>query len=143
LTLDQRYETVARLSPRELINPPELFPPPGFSHVAIASGQRWVFLAGQTALTPEFAVVGEGDLAAQTRAAMESVGLALRAAGAGWEDVVRRTIYTVAPTEFVVIGDAIAEVTGEATHPPQTIIGVTGLALPQLMIEIEVTALLS
>jgi enamine deaminase RidA (YjgF/YER057c/UK114 family) len=128
---------------RELINPPELFPPPGFSHVAVASGQRLVFVAGQTAITPDFAVIGEGDLAAQTRASMECVGIALRAAGAAWEDVVRRTIYTVAPTEFEVITRAIEEVTGERPHPPQTIIGVTGLALPQLMIEIEVTALLS
>jgi enamine deaminase RidA (YjgF/YER057c/UK114 family) len=128
---------------RQLINPPELFPPPGFSHVAVATGQRLVFVAGQTAITPDFAVVGEGDLAAQTRASMECVGIALRAAGADWDDVVRRTIYTVAPTEFEVITRAIEEVTGERPHPPQTIIGVTGLALPQLMIEIEVTALLN
>lgn len=128
---------------RRLINPPELFPPPGFSHAAVAAGQRLVFVAGQTAISPDFAVVGEGDLAAQTRAAMESVGIALREAGAGWDDVVRRTIYTVAPTEFEVIGRAIAKVTGETEHPPQTIIGVTGLALPELMIEIEVTALLN
>jgi enamine deaminase RidA (YjgF/YER057c/UK114 family) len=128
---------------RQLINPRELFPPPGFSHVAVAAGQRLVFVAGQTALRPDFAIIGEGDLAAQTRASMESVGIALRAAGAGWDDVVRRTIYTVAPTEFELIARAIAEVTGEHADPPQTIIGVTGLALPQLMIEIEVTALLS
>ena len=128
---------------RRLVNPPELFPPPGFGHVAVATGQRLVFVAGQVALAPDFAVIAEGDLAAQTRAAMESVGIALRAAGAGWDDVVRRTIYTVAPTEFEVIARAIAEVTGDSPDPPQTIIGVTGLALPQLMIEIEVTALLS
>jgi enamine deaminase RidA (YjgF/YER057c/UK114 family) len=126
-----------------LINPPELFPPPGFSHLAVATGQRLVFVAGQTAITPDFAVIGEGDLAAQTRASMECVGIALRAAGAGWDDVVRRTIYTLAPTEFEVITRAIEEVTGDSPHPPQTIIGVTGLALPQLLIEIEVTALLS
>ena len=128
---------------RRLVNPPELFPPPGFSHVAVATGPRLVFVAGQTALGSDFAVIGEGDLAAQTRAAMECVGIALRAADAGWDDVVRRTIYTVAPTEFEVVARAIEEVTGETAHPPQTIIGVTGLALPQLMIEIEVTALLS
>jgi enamine deaminase RidA (YjgF/YER057c/UK114 family) len=128
---------------RQLINPPELFDPPGFSHVAVASGQRLVFVAGQTAIAPDFAVIGEGDLAAQTRASMECVGIALRAAGADWDDVVRRTIYTVAPTEFEVITRAIEEVTGDRPHPPQTILGVTGLALPQLMIEIEVTALLS
>jgi enamine deaminase RidA (YjgF/YER057c/UK114 family) len=128
---------------RRLINPPELFEPPGFSHVAVAAGQRLVFVAGQTAITRDFAVVGEGDLAAQTRASMECVDIALRAAGASWDDVVRRTIYTVAPTEFEVITRAIEEVTGERPHPPQTIIGVTGLALPQLMIEIEVTAIIT
>src|SRR6185437_5959792 len=128
---------------RQLMNPPALFPPPGFSHVAVATGQRLVFIAGQTAITPDFAVIGEGDLAAQTRASMECVGIALRAAGATWEDVVRRTIYTVAPTEFEVITRAIEEVTGDRPHPPQTILGVTGLALPQLMIEIEVTAVIT
>jgi enamine deaminase RidA (YjgF/YER057c/UK114 family) len=127
---------------RKLINPPELFPPPGFSHVAVARGQRLVFIAGQTAVTPDFQIIGEGDLAAQTRAAMECVGVALGAAGAGWDDVVRRTIYTTAPTEFEVITRAIEEVTGSAAHPPQTILGVTGLALPGLLIEIEVTALI-
>jgi enamine deaminase RidA (YjgF/YER057c/UK114 family) len=109
--------------------------------VAVATGSRLVFVAGQTAITPDFQIIGEGDLALQTRAAMESVGTALRAAGAGWDDVVRRTIYTTAPTEFEVISRAIAEVTGGAADPPQTILGVTGLALPGLLIEIEVTAL--
>lgn len=131
------------MAERHLIDPPGLFPPPGFSHIAIATGQRLVCVAGQTALTPEFEVVGEGDLAAQTRAAMLNVGIALGAAGAGWGDVVRRTIYTVAPTEFEVIAQAIEQVTGKIAQPPQTIIGVSGLALPQLLIEIEVTALLS
>jgi enamine deaminase RidA (YjgF/YER057c/UK114 family) len=129
------------MADRELINPPELFPPPGFSHAAVASGQRWVFVAGQAAVAADFTIIGENDLVAQTRAAMESVGVALRAAGAGWDDVVRRTIYTVSPSEFEVIGQAIGEVTGESAHPPQTILGVTALALPGLLIEIEVTAL--
>lgn len=123
------------------INPPELFPPPGFSHAVVAEGRRTIFVAGQVALTPDFKIIGEDDLGAQTRAAMESVGVALRAAGADWDDVVRRTIYTLAPTEFEVIGRAIEEVTGSTEHPAQTIIGVTGLAVPGLLIEIEATAL--
>jgi enamine deaminase RidA (YjgF/YER057c/UK114 family) len=127
---------------RELINPRELFAAPGFSHVAAASGRRLIFVAGQVALTPDFAIVGGDDLGAQTRAAMESVGVALRAAGAGFEDVVRRTIYTLQPTEFEVITRAIEQVTGSSEHPAQTIIGVTGLAVDGLLIEIEATAVL-
>ena len=125
---------------RELLNPPELHPAPGFSHVAIAVGTKVVHLAGQVALDRQFGIVGGDDLAEQTKAAMRNVELALRGAGAGWDDVVRRTIYTLQPTEFATITAAIDEVTGGAEHPAQTIVGVTGLAVDGLLIEIECTA---
>jgi enamine deaminase RidA (YjgF/YER057c/UK114 family) len=124
---------------RELINPPDLHPAPGFSHIAVAEGGRLVFIAGQVALDREFNVVGGDDLGAQTRAAMENVGRALAAAGAGWDDVVRRTVYTKQPTEYEVIAEAMEAVQGSDRHPPQTILGVTSLALPELLIEIECT----
>jgi enamine deaminase RidA (YjgF/YER057c/UK114 family) len=130
------------VSERKVINPPELFDPPGFSHVVVASGQRLVSVAGQTALAKDFSIIGGEDLVAQTKAAMEAVKTALEAAGAGWGDVVRRTIYTLSPTQYEAIGQAIEEVTGESEHPAQTILGVTALAVPGLLIEIEVTALL-
>jgi enamine deaminase RidA (YjgF/YER057c/UK114 family) len=78
---------------RELMNPPELHPAPGFSHMALAECKRFAFIAGQVALDREFNLVGDDDLGAQTHAAMENLKLALEAAGAGWDDVVRRTIY--------------------------------------------------
>jgi enamine deaminase RidA (YjgF/YER057c/UK114 family) len=127
---------------RRLVNPPELHPAPGFSHVALASGATVVHLAGQVALDPEFRIVGD-DLFTQTVQAMRNVEQALRAAGARWEDVVRRTIYTMRPTEYETITRAIDEVTGGADHPAQTIVGVTGLALDGLLIEIECTAVLA
>jgi enamine deaminase RidA (YjgF/YER057c/UK114 family) len=125
---------------RELGNPPDLHPAPGFSHVAIATGSTVVHLAGQVALDQQFAIVGGDDLGAQTKAAMRNVQIALGAAGVGWDDVVRRTIYTAHPTEYDTITAAIDEVTGGAEHPAQTIVGVTGLAVPGLLIEIECTA---
>lgn len=128
---------------RELTNPSGLHPAPGFSHVAIASGTKVVHFAGQVALAPDFALVGEGDLYAQTRAAMQNLRIAMDAAGVGWDDVVRRTIYTLHPTEYETITRAIDEVTGGAEHPAQTIVGVTGLAVPGLLIEIECTAVLA
>ena len=127
---------------RELVNPPGLHPAPGFSHVAIASGAKVVHLAGQVALAPDFGLVGGDDLYEQTRAAMENVKVALDAAGATWDDVVRRTIYTLHPTEYETITRAIDDVTGSADHPAQTIVGITGLAVPGLLIEIECTAVL-
>ncbi len=127
---------------RELLNPSELHPAPGFSHVALAAGTKVVHLAGQVALDRQFGVVGGDDLGAQTAAAMRNGEVALRAAGAGWDDVVRRTIYTLRATEYETITAAIDEVTGGAAHPAQTIVGVTGLAVPGLLIEIECTAVL-
>jgi enamine deaminase RidA (YjgF/YER057c/UK114 family) len=128
---------------RELINPPDLHPAPGFSHIAFAEGARLVFIAGQVALDREFKVVGGDDLGAQTKAAMENVGRALAAAGASWDDVVRRTVYTKRPTEFEVITEAMEAVQGSDRHPPQTILGVTSLALPELLIEIECTVVIA
>ena len=127
---------------RQLLNPPELHPAPGFSHVAVAEGTRVVHLAGQVALDREFGIVGGDDLGEQTRAAMRNVEAALTAAGAAWDDVVRRTVYTLHPTEYETITAAIDEVTGGAEHPAQTIVGVTGLAVPGLLIEIECTAVI-
>ena len=125
---------------RELLNPPGLHPAPGFSHVAIASGTKVVHFAGQVALAPDFALVGGDDLSEQTRAAMQNLETAMDAVGVGWGDIVRRTIYTLRPTEYETITRAIDEVTGGADHPAQTIVGVTGLAVPGLLIEIECTA---
>ena len=128
---------------RQLVNPQELHPAPGFSHIAIATGTKVVHFAGQVALDQQFGIVGGDDLGEQTKAAMRNVEVALRAAGVTWDDVVRRTIYTLRPTEFGAITAAIDEVTGGADHPAQTIVGITGLAVPGLLIEIECTAVLA
>jgi enamine deaminase RidA (YjgF/YER057c/UK114 family) len=125
---------------RELVNPKGMHPAPGFSHVAIATGSKLVYLAGQVALDEGFNIVGGDDLRAQTVAAMRNVETAIDAVGPTWDDIVRRTIYTTRPTEYETITSAIDEVTGGAGHPAQTIVGVTGLAVPGLLIEIECTA---
>ena len=128
---------------RELINPSQLHPAPGFSHIAVASGAKVVHFAGQVALAPDFSLVGGDDLFEQTRAAMRNVKTAMDEVGVGWDDIVRRTIYTLHPTEYETITRAIDDVTGGADHPAQTILGVTGLAVPGLLIEIECTAVLA
>ena len=110
-----------------------------FAGVSVAHGSRTVYIAGQIALDPDFSIVGGEDLGEQTKAAMRNLEIALRAVDASWEHVVRRTIYTTQPTEYEVITAAIEEVQGSSEHPAQTIVGVTGLAVPGLVIEIEAT----
>jgi enamine deaminase RidA (YjgF/YER057c/UK114 family) len=129
--------------PRQDLNPDALHPAPGFSHLSVAGGSRLVYFAGQLALDQEFGIVGGDDLGEQTKAAMRNLEVAMQEVGAGWDDIVRRTIYTLHPTEYEVITAAIDEVTGGAPHPAQTIVGVTGLAVPGCLIEIECTASLA
>jgi enamine deaminase RidA (YjgF/YER057c/UK114 family) len=129
--------------PRQDSNPEALHPAPGFSHLSVAGGSRLVYFAGQLALDPEFGIVGGDNLGEQTKAAMRNLEVAMGEVGAGWDDIVRRTIYTLHPTEYEVITAAIDEVTGNAAHPAQTIVGVTGLAVPGCLIEIECTASLA
>jgi enamine deaminase RidA (YjgF/YER057c/UK114 family) len=128
--------------PRQLINPESLHPAPGFTHIAVAEGSKTIYFAGQVALDREFNIIGGDDLRAQTIAAMRNLETAMKEAGVTWGDIVRRTVYTTQPTEFETISAGINEVTGGAgaDDPAQTIAGVTGLALPGLMIEIEATA---
>jgi enamine deaminase RidA (YjgF/YER057c/UK114 family) len=127
---------------RELLNPPDLHPAPGFSHVAVAEGAKVVHFAGQLGIGQDFSLLAD-DLHGQTAAAMRNLKLAMDSAGVGWGDIVRRTIYTIDPTQYETITRAIDEVTGGADHPAQTIVGITGLAVPGCLIEIECTAVLS
>ena len=127
---------------RELVNPAGLHPAPGFSHASVATGSRVVHLAGQLGLNEDFSLAAD-DLHGQTVKAMRNVQVAMEAVGISWDDVVRRTIYTLHPTEYETITRAIDEVTGGADHPAQTIVGVTGLAVPGCQIEIECTAVLA
>jgi enamine deaminase RidA (YjgF/YER057c/UK114 family) len=129
--------------PRQDLNPDALHPAPGFSHLSVAGGSHLVYFAGQLALDQEFGIVGGDDLGEQTKAAMRNLEVAMHEVGAGWDDIVRRTIYTLHPTEYEVITAAIDEVTGSAPHPAQTIVGVTRLAVPGCLIEIECTASLA
>lgn len=128
---------------RKLLNPEELHAPPSYSHLAIVDGGEMVFIAGQVAYDMDLQVIGGDDLYAQTVAAMNNVKMAMDAAGVAWDDIVRRTIYTTRPLEVATIASAIRSVTGDSDPPPQTTIGVTGLAHAELLIEIECTAIRS
>lgn len=124
---------------RTLINPDGMWKHNNFSQVAIGTGTI-VCIAGLIANDEDGNIVGD-DLVTQVKFCMRKLEIALEAAGATWDDVVRRTIYTSRMHEARTIAPAIAEVTGPIAHPPQTIIGVT-FARPEVLVEIECTAVI-
>ncbi|NPC98732.1 RidA family protein [Nocardioides sp. zg-DK7169] len=132
----------------ELIDP-EGLPEVGlYRQVSIGTGSRLVFLAGQVAIDAEGAVIGLGDLAAQVEQAYVNVGTALAAAGATFDDVVKLTAYFVdyepgkMPLFVEGISRAAARLGIETPVAPLTGIGVAALAAPDLLVEIEATAVL-
>lgn len=110
--------------------------------MVVASGTRTIYTAGQVSIDEHGALIGAGDLAAQTAQAMRNVGLALAAADASYADIVKLTTYVVdyEPEHRAVIGAARAPFFAAGTPPASTLVGVTALALPDWLIEIEAIA---
>ena len=81
---------------REIISTKDAPPPMGLYSQAIRTrpGQL-IYLAGQLAVDLDGAVVGEGDVGAQTRQVLENIGAVLAAAGASFSNVVEFTTYVV------------------------------------------------
>jgi reactive intermediate/imine deaminase len=101
-----------------------------------------VYTSGQVALDSDGNVVGEGDMKAQTRRALENVKNVLEAAGASMGDVVKVTVYV---TDISRLGET-HEVRAEFfpdPPPASTGIEVSALAFPGLLIEIEAIAIKS
>ncbi len=132
--------------PIERLNPDTLYDSVqyGFSHATLQDGGRTLHLAGQVAWDRDCAIVGGGDLAAQTRQALANIRAVLAAAGATPANIVRLRTYVVdhEPSKLgVVTGEIMAFLDG-AVPPPNTFIGVQALALPDFLVEIEATAAL-
>lgn len=133
--------------PIELMNPDGLPKPEVYRQVAVATGSRTVYLAGQVARLADGTPVGPGDLAAQVEQAYVNVATALGAVGGSFADIAKLTIYVVDWThdKLPALGDGIGRAAarlGIDPVRPITLIGVTALAEPDLLVEVEATAVL-
>ena len=131
--------------PREYINPNNLFPslPYGFSQVVIVTGRKMVFVSGQTAWDTQKNIVGGDSVLEQARQAFRNLEKAMEAAGGTLKDIVALRIYVV--DYQAECGTAVGIVLREffSENPPaSTWIGVSALADPEFLIEIEATAVL-
>lgn len=130
----------------QLMNPAGLFKPEVYRQVAIATGSRQVHVAGQVAYDVHGQLVAPGELAGQVAQAYRNVAVALTAAGATFKDVVRLTVYVV-DWELEKMPDFLAGLEQVAREldlmpAPVTLIGVSTLYDPRLLVEVEATAVL-
>jgi 2-iminobutanoate/2-iminopropanoate deaminase len=116
---------------------------PSYSHVVTVSGTgKIVYTAGQLARDIDGNCVGKGDMRAQMEQTFQNLDRCLKAAGATWADVVKTNTFVTDFDEFQKCGDVRMRYLGVAT-PTSTTVGVTRLAGPDFMIEIEAVAVVN
>jgi enamine deaminase RidA (YjgF/YER057c/UK114 family) len=127
---------------RTPVNPWEWSVSMGFNQGEVVSGQeRTLFCAGQTSVDADGAAQHAGDMAAQISLALDNLEQVLAQAGMGLANLVRLNIYTTDVDAFFEHYGVLAARTGAAqVAPPGTLLGVARLAYPELMVELEGTA---
>jgi enamine deaminase RidA (YjgF/YER057c/UK114 family) len=124
------------------LDPPDLAPIAGAANVVVATGDRLVFVSGQTGVDPEGKVVGTTHLE-QSRQALRNLRTALVAAGASEADIAKLTISVVEYSDAALeaLMTAAIEVFGDDFPiTASTLVGVAALWQPDLLIEIDAIA---
>ncbi len=126
------------------IQPPDLVDsrPSGFTQVVSVRGENLIFVSGQVAIDQAGRLVGRGDIGAQTHQVLKNIDVALQAASASLEDVVKLTIYVVdyKPSDRAKILDARQQYFTNEQLPASTLVGIQALAADGYLIEIEAIA---
>src|SRR5262245_7315229 len=132
--------------PKEYINPDTLFRSldHGFSQGVLAQGRRTLYLSGQVAWNAQHEIVGGDDLRQQAEQAFRNVRIAVEAAGGTLADVVSLRLYIVdyAPEKAAAIGGPLRDAFAGLEKPASTWVGVSALADPRFLIEIEAIAVI-
>lgn len=128
----------------KFINPPELCPTFGWTHVVSATGSKTIHISGQVAINAQGEVIGHGNMKAQTEQAFHNVGLALAAAGATFKDVVKTSLFVVGlkPEHVPIIREVRSRYVWSEYPPASTLVGVSALVGPEWLIEIEAVAVI-
>jgi len=122
-----------------------------FSDVAVVevAGATLLFLSGVSAEDPEattpqsVTILGDGDFRAQTQIAFRKIKEILAAHGATLADVVRMTAYVTDRTNLWTYFEVQGEELDRAPRPPHTFLEVSALSVPEMLVEIEVTAIIN
>ena len=122
------------------INPPTLVKPNGYTHVVLAPDGRTAYIAGQVALDSTGELVGAGNFEAQARQVFENLRRALASVDGSLADVVKTTTFVTDAKHVPTLRDLRAKYLGIDHPPANTLVIVSALARPGLLIEIEAVA---
>jgi len=126
-----------------IYNPEAIWQPRGaYSHVADVRGAtRTVYFAGIVAANPEGETVGGNDFAAQADQVFANLGECLRSTGLEWTNIVQFTTYLCRPEDVPVFAqwrrDRFPRLFGSRAFPPNTLLIVSRLADPKVLLEVQ------
>ncbi|MGW6007975.1 RidA family protein [Streptomyces sp. NPDC055210] len=132
----------------QYFTPEGMLQPTPYHHVAVGTGTRHIHVSGQIARQADGTPVAPGDLAGQVAQALRNTSVGLTGAGASFTDVLRLTFYVTqwSPDrigDFMAGVEAVAEEIGlRVPLPPASLIGVDYLFEPDVLVEVEATAIL-
>ena len=108
----------------------------------IAPDGRTVYIAGQVAFDSAGSVVGQGDFAAQAEQVYRNLQRALESIGGSMADLVKTTTYLTDIKNLPALREIRARRLPSSQPPANTLLVVSSLARPELLIEIEAVAVL-
>ena len=121
---------------------PGLFNPPAYSQgVKVTQAQTILFLSGQLAYSPEGGTAYPGDFKAQARGAYQAIKELVESQGGTMANVVKLTTFVTDMKYRADLGVVRAEFFGKK-GPASTLVQISALAFPDLMVEIEAIAVL-
>jgi enamine deaminase RidA (YjgF/YER057c/UK114 family) len=124
------------------LNPPSLVKPTGYTHVVVSPDGRTAYIAGQVAFDSTGKLIGSGDFSAQAEQVFQNLGRAVASVGGTLDHVVKTTTFITDLKHVPALGELRAKYLDPARPPANTLLVVSSLARPDLLIEIEAIAVL-
>ncbi len=124
------------------VNPPTLAKPNGYTHVVVAPDGRTVYIAGQVAFDSTGQLVGPGNFRAQAERVYQNLRRALESVGGSLDDLVKTTTFITDARNIPGLRELRSKYLDGARPPANTLLVVSSLARPELLIEIEGVAVL-
>jgi len=127
------------VTPLQRLRLPDLLPEPisHYTDAVIADG--WIWISGTLALDASGALVGGDDVVAQAERVLENIQAVLEEAGAGFEDVVKVTVFLLRIEDRAAVNTMRQKFFGES-RPASTLVEVSAFVVPGALVEIDAVA---
>ena len=127
------------VSPLQRIRVPEQLPEPISHYTDGVVADGWIWISGMLALDASGALIGGDDVVAQAERVHENIMAVLVKAGAGFEDVVKVTVYLRRIGDRAAVNTVRRRFFGES-RPASTLVEVSAFVIPDALVEMDAVA---